>query len=102
MTFNDRGQIVGIDGWRAFLWKDGRRIDAGEYAELAYTVAINNRGQIVHSAILWQNGRTYNLLELLKEQDRTLIKKRLPRLTAVDINDRGQIFCEGGVLLTPE
>jgi probable HAF family extracellular repeat protein len=87
VALNDRGQVVGASGRRAFLWQDGRITDLGALRGAGTTVAtaINERGQVAGTsgrhAFIWQSGRLTDLGALGRDRFSE----------AVAINDRGQV-----------
>ena len=101
---NDNDIIVGEaqtkEGkWHAFMWQSGEMIDLGTLrGEESSAQAINNLNQIVGSstsadgtrqAVLWENGRIFNLNSLIPPGLNVILE------TAVDINDKGDIVCNG-------
>ncbi|HLK59778.1 MAG TPA: DUF3466 family protein [Chthonomonadaceae bacterium] len=115
-AINDRGQIVGRASSQGFyqdhavLWDQGVLRDLGTAGgSRSEALAINAKGQIVGTAalsyeeteglshtqwggdraILWQNGQTYNLNDLLPADSGWVLER------AVAINDRGQIVAIG-------
>ena len=98
------GWIVGESGVsgspsHAFLWIDGVMTDLGE----GIAEAINERGQVVGSFGLWENGVTTPLLDLLSDSGGWY------DLYGRGINNLGQIVGEGYIngrvhafLMTPE
>lgn len=97
---NDKGEIVGKSSpGNAFLWRNGRMMDLGALPgsgdEGSWAHAINNQGQIIGDEFFWQNGKKYWL-------DRLVERRFAGKLgQAMDINDRGEIVCQRGYLLTP-
>ncbi len=87
---NDRGQIIGRSGHRAFLWENGKMTDLGVLhgGEKSRAVAVNERGQVVgfsdvqawNRAFLWQNGKLIRLRVFASRAT-----------TPVAINDKGQV-----------
>ena len=98
---NDAGQVVGTcetaDGMQATAWQ---KTANGEYTAVylptpdqGWAMAINNRGQIVGNsntaALLWMNGKTYDLNTLVPA------KYGIRLFAAMAINDFGWILCDG-------
>jgi probable HAF family extracellular repeat protein len=106
-AINDLGQIVGAStgrsGVHAWIWnnKEGMR-SLGSFLGGNYTIAfgINNLGQVVgtsttavgasHAFIWTANGGMRDLNDLIPDASRILL------VSAVGINDRGQIIAYGG------
>ncbi len=88
---NDTGQVVGIDASGGFLWQQGVLTNLPLLAEAR---AINNASQVVGwggmidetDALLWENGVTYNLNDLIPPDSGWGHLQ-----VAADINDAGQI-----------
>jgi len=96
---NDRGDIVGLDGYRGFVWMKGRFISLATLSKHprgngSRAAAINNRGQVVGGttvnrpgdglpvhAFLWQKGKMKDLGGLHPYSNSV----------ATAINDAGQI-----------
>jgi probable HAF family extracellular repeat protein len=110
LAINDRGQAVGYahDGvsvFRAFLWDEGNMVALPSLAANGNTRAfdINNRGQTVGEttdaegtilfATLWDDRLTYNLNELIRNDDP--LKPFIQLYQAFSINNRGQIIANG-------
>lgn len=107
-AINDHGQMV---GWaenrdfeqRAVLWEGSRIVDLGTLGgEVNQAMDINNRGQIVGHALvpdqdgeeerhafLWENGKMFDLNELMPANDDWILEE------ANAINDQGQIAGRG-------
>lgn len=111
-AINDKGQIVGVSNWRAFLWQDGKMQDLGTLPghKRSRANAINNKGQVVgivtdpghEGMFLWQNGKMYDLNTLIPPDSGWVLSG------AYGINDTGQIVGGGrhngevrAFLLTP-
>lgn len=121
-AINSAGQVVGVSATdeqdednpvHGFLWDNGIMINLDGTSEVRASrpLAINAHGQIVGQldiedgpiyGFLWQDGKMHDLNELVAPELSWEI------LEAVDINDKGQIACNGerngvsrGLLLTP-
>ncbi len=122
---NNNGQVAGWAGatggtpgrrltfrYQAFLWQNGHMRGLGSIPRIhdSKASAINNRGQVVgnayyrtdEAALLWQNGRVYELNTLVPRGTGWKLQN------ALGINDHGQIVGNGihngirrGFLLTP-
>jgi uncharacterized membrane protein len=105
-AMNDRGQVVGMffeappgTGERPFLWQDGaaEELPILEGALLNLPRAINNAGTAVgvsgESAVVWREGKVYDLNELVVTQDPKIKRAHLD--VAWDINNFGWIAAEG-------
>lgn len=80
---NDQGDIVGVsDGGVTFLWRDGTMHDLGMIVPEIGTpdLDINNYGQIIAGAFLWENGKE----TVLGDPDHIV-------LDAQGINDHGHV-----------
>jgi probable HAF family extracellular repeat protein len=107
IAINDAGEVV---GWamdqneqvRAFLWRNGVKINLGTLSPLPYSNAqwINSKGQVVgfaadanfitHIAFLWENGGPIVDLNSLVPSG-----SELQLANALNINDRGEIAGTG-------
>ncbi len=116
LSVNNRGQVVGVASTEgiykdhAFLWDGNTLHDLGTAGgRTSAANAINNKGQIVgevdiqyeehngnnsvgwggNRAILWQDGKAYNINDLIPKEAGWVLER------AVSINDRGQIVGTG-------
>lgn len=124
-AINNRGQVTGWVGvtrgtpgrrlafhYQAFLWQNGKMRGLGSIPRIpdSKAAAINDKGQIVgnayyrtdEAALLWQNGKVYELNTLVPPHSGWKLQN------ALGINNRGQIVGNGihngirrGFLLTP-
>ena len=124
-AINNNGQIagwVGVTGgtpgrkltfhYQAFLWQNGKMRGLGSIPRIpdSKAAALNDKGQIVgnayyrtdEAALLWQNGKVYELNTLVPPRSGWKLQN------ALGINARGQIIGNGihngirrGFLLTP-
>jgi probable HAF family extracellular repeat protein len=87
---NNRGQVVGWSGSRAFLYSEGVTTDVGSLYDVGFTYAfgINNGGQIVGNYFFYGDGVMTDLSSLLGCSG-----------SAVDINDSGQFVGTLGIYL---
>jgi|GEM_PF-5014383 len=100
-AINEHREITGNipisdDIGRACLWRQGKIISLTKQKSHAY--ALNNRGQVVGEqghAVLWQDGRTYNLNRCVRLPKSWVLEK------ALGINDHGWIIGEGSVHKSP-
>lgn len=124
-AINNRGQVAGWVGvtqgtpgrritfhYQAFLWQNGRMRGLGSIPRIpdSKAAALNDKGQIVgnayfktdEAALLWQNGKVYELNTLVPPHSGWKLQN------ALGINARGQITGNGihngirrGFLLNP-
>ena len=124
-AINNRGLVTGWVGvtrgtpgrrlafhYQAFLWQDGRMRGLGSIPRIpdSKAAAINDKGQVVgnayfktdEAALLWQNGKVYELNMLVPPRSGWKLQN------ALGINAKGQIIGNGihngirrGFLLTP-
>ena len=124
-AINNKGQVAGWVGatqgtpgrritfhYQAFLWQSGKMRGLGSIPRIpdSKAAAINDKGQVVgnayfkrdEAALLWQNGRVYELNALVPPHSGWKLQN------ALGINSRGQIIGNGihngirrGFLLSP-
>lgn len=110
-AMNNRGQVVGWVSaagtgahrfafrYQAFVWENGKLRGLGSIPRIkdSKAAAINNKGQIVgnayyksdEAALLWQNGKVYELNKLVPTGSGWKLQN------ALGINDRGWIIGNG-------
>ncbi|HEU0076168.1 MAG TPA: Ig-like domain-containing protein, partial [Longimicrobiaceae bacterium] len=120
LTLNDRGQVVGyvteVEGEYAVLWDNGRLVEIGRsLPRPSKAAAINERGEVAGSyrqtfpstsewrtgnvAFRWQAGQ---IVATLPHRCRNILglSKIACQRTAVDINERGDVLTDEGVVWT--
>jgi len=139
LAINDRGQVVGMGGYRWFVWEVGRLRYHGTLGKHPSdkVVAINEQGDVVGAkdstmkneygspiphAFLWKGGRTVDLTPstaggsepvALNERGQVLVDGQFPdahglwetgrflrlapKLSLFDLNERGQVLTSDGV-----
>lgn len=114
---NDKGQVIGQCGDRAFLWENGRMRDLGTLRPPYgpdYDIApscINNRGQIVGTlflysngtyiaeerrAFMWSGGRLHLLMGTESSPFQGTSLSEFTDSEAAAINDRGEVVGTAG------